>query len=232
MNPENKMIFLSHAIKEMPREACAFLVNVRGKEILKIVQNQAKDLNDFLISPRDLMDAEDLGQIIGVVHSHVNKKPIPSEADIYSCEKSGVEWHILSVPSGEWNSISPSGKKIGLLGRPYVFGVFDCYSLIRDYFKTKLSINLPEFERVPDFWKHGRNDMIDNYEKAGFYQVFEDPKPNDVILFMISSHVVNHCGVYLGNNRFIHHAQGRLSTEEIFGGFYQKNAFAVLRFKQ
>jgi len=39
-------------------------------------------------------------------------------------------------------------------------------------------------------------------------------KENDVLIFRVFSNINNHCGVYLGNDIFYHHAENRLSCRE------------------
>ena len=36
-----------------------------------------------------------------------------------------------------------------LVGRQWQYGIFDCYSIVRDYYKL-LGINLPDYERPED----------------------------------------------------------------------------------
>ena len=37
-----------------------------------------------------------------------------------------------------------------LVGRQWQYGVFDCYSIVKDYYEL-LGINLPDYERPNDF---------------------------------------------------------------------------------
>lgn len=54
-----------------------------------------------------------------------------------------------------------------LLGRQFVHGVTDCYSLFRDAYHLT-GINLPDFERHDDWWRHGEELYLDNMESNGF----------------------------------------------------------------
>ncbi len=42
----------------------------------------------------------------------------------------------------EMNVIYPCGFEMPYLGRPYVFGVFDCWMLCRDYLKREFDVEL------------------------------------------------------------------------------------------
>jgi cell wall-associated NlpC family hydrolase len=44
------------------------------------------------------------------------------------------------------------------------------------------------------------------------------------------SKVPNHGAVYLGDGRIGHHQQNRLSSIDIYGGYYQKMTSKILRF--
>ena len=57
-----------------------------------------------------------------------------------------MPWYIYSVAFNKWHSFKPSGYKAPLVGREYVFGIHDCWSLMRDYFET-INIKLRDWER-------------------------------------------------------------------------------------
>lgn len=232
MSPENRALFHAHALQSMPREACALLLVEKGREKLILCPNRSADPDSFQIAPEDYASAEDRGEIIAVVHSHVFISAQPSEADRVSCEASGLEWFIHSVPTGAWFSFRPEGYQAPLVGRQFSHGVLDCYTLIRDYYSRQLNIEIPDFDREFEWWERGGNLYEENFEKAGFFEVksgLKDLRPHDVLLFQIHSKVINHGAVYLGADVMLHHLNKRLSSREIFGGMYKKNCVKVVR---
>ena len=42
---------------------------------------------------------------------------------------------------------------------------------------------------------------------------------------------LNHVGVYVGEQRLLHHVKGRLSSRDIWGGYYQKNTGRIVRYR-
>lgn len=231
MKPETKAAALRHAAAEAPREACGLLLIRDGKEEYLPCRNLSSSLGHFVMDPLDFVGAEEAGDVTAVVHSHPNTSAKASQADLVSCEASGLPWFIVSVSSGVWERIEPSGYKAPLIGRTWVHGVTDCYSLIRDWYREHRSIDLPEYERDEEWWKNGDNLYLDHFEEAGFAPLSADEayRPGDCILMQIHSKVVNHAAVYLGRDTMMHHVMKRLSSREIYGGYWKKNTRLVVR---
>ena len=57
-----------------------------------------------------------------------------------------------------------------LTGRRFEHGVTDCYTLFRDAYHLA-GIEMPDFHREDDWWRHGQNLYLDNLEATGLYQV-------------------------------------------------------------
>lgn len=231
MRDETKAAFEAHAKADAPREACGLVVIVKGREIYFPCRNEAENQSDFIMSAEDYARAEDMGDIVEILHSHPEGKPDPSQADLVSCERSGLPWSIYSVSMGTWRTISPSGYKAPLIGREFSHGVNDCYSLIIDFYREEYGINLLDFERREEWWNKGDDLYMENFRKAGFEITNDAPKRGDVILMQIQSKVVNHAGIYMGDNIMMHHLIKRLSCREVFGGWYLKNTRAIIRYK-
>jgi proteasome lid subunit RPN8/RPN11 len=230
VNEDLRTRFLEHALDQMPREACALVIATRYGQQLVICENQSEVPDNFVISASDYLRAHNLGLPIGVVHSHCYLPPDPSEADKVQCEQSKLPWHILSVPTGKWRSISPSDYKAPLIGREFTHGVLDCYTLIRDYYQEVLGIHLRDFARDYEWWTRGQNLYLENFHHAGFREVRpEDIAKHDVLLMQIHSDVVNHGAIYVGDGQMLHHLNRRLSTREVYGGYYQRHTARVLR---
>jgi len=80
--------------------------------------------------------AEDLGELIGIVHSHQDATSRPSPHDLAMCEATALVWHILSWPEGDLRTITPTGHT-PLLKRPFVHGAWDCWQVCADSYKRE-----------------------------------------------------------------------------------------------
>lgn len=94
-----------------------------------------------------------------------------------------------------------------LLNLPYLDGKQDCFALARNFYQELFGITLPNYARPTGFDHLGMPELItSNFRGMGF-----EPVPDyrlqigDGLLFAIASKYVNHVGVYVGNNQFIHH---------------------------
>jgi cell wall-associated NlpC family hydrolase len=47
-----------------------------------------------------------------------------------------------------------------------------------------------------------------------------------------NSAVPNHAAIYLGNNTILHHLVDRLSSKDVYGGYWLKATVCVLRHKE
>ena len=228
-----KAKFVEQAKAECPREACGLVIIKNGKQVYCPAKNLAKGSDNFILDPIDYEKADTAGEIVAVIHSHPNMSAKPSQADLVACEGSGLPWFICGIPSEQWEYIEPSGYIAPLVGRQWSHGVLDCYAIIRDWYAQEKNITLLDFERSDEWWKMGGNLYLDNFEKAGFKRItLEELSCGDVILMTVNSTVPNHGAIYLGNNMILHHVHGRLSTRDIFGGYWLKNSMVYLRYEK
>lgn len=231
MNDETRTEIINHARAQFPRECCGLVIVNKGKEMYVPCRNISDNPANFTMCPEDYARAEEAGDILSVVHSHCNVGPQPSMADLSACEASGLPWVILSLPTGTWGECSPSGFKAPLIGRPYVHGIHDCYTLIVDWYREEPGITIPEFERPENWWKKGLNLYMENFEVAGFRRLSNEPfEKGDVIIMQLRSPVPNHAAIYLGDDLMLHHLENRLSCRDVFGGYWRKNNVATVRY--
>lgn len=222
---------LAHAEREQPRECCGLVVRLGKALNYRPCRNIAEGVRDqFTIAPEDYASAEDAGDVVMVVHSHVNLPAEPSAADIAGIEASGLPWLIVNWPTGAHTVTAPAGAVVPLEGREFVHGVHDCYGLVQDYYRG-LGIELRDYPRAPEWWLRGENLYRENFEREGFVELpaGTPPREHDLLLMRVRSPVENHAAVYVGANVILHHVMGRLSCCEVYETFWRRQTSGVLR---
>lgn len=196
-----------HAIKEFPEESAGIIVDDKYIPCKNIAEN--KELS-FDIGPIDVIKAEELGKIQAIVHSHDNH-PHASKRDMERQIESKVPWIIINLKNGNVKHIFAWGDQLPItdyIGRPFFHGVADCYSLGRDYYKKELNIELPEYPREYGWWKKNENMLMESILEAGFQIVgsdLKDIKQYDGVLARVNAPMINHSGIYIGENGLLLH---------------------------
>ena len=205
---------LKHAESEYPNESCGFVVNDKYLPRKNIHDTPA---DGFTISGIGYASAVKKGELQVIVHSHPDGQVRPSLHDLKGQLESNIPWCIL--PKGKppvWVGRELATDIEGLLGRPFIYGVNDCYTIIRSAFKIVKGIELGTVPTEFGWWNTGGNVYVENFEKVGFrlLQPGEHLEPFDCILGAVRSKVVNHAALYLGNGVMLHHLAGRISCRE------------------
>jgi proteasome lid subunit RPN8/RPN11 len=231
MNPATYAAAMEHAAKCAPRESCGLIVVVRGREIYHPCFNLSGE-REFILDPAGYAQAEEIGEITAVVHSHVNGVVLPSDADKRGCEISGLPWYIVGYPDGAVGQLAPCGWKAPLIGRQFHYGIMDCYTLAVDYYKER-GITMPVVNRSEgweargeDFWGKGG---LDKLEACGFKLVKDGPKEHDFLLFQVFYPVPHHFGVMVEDGFFLHHVKDRLSSKDRWVGMWKQGTRFTLR---
>ena len=216
---------LKHAKEQDPRESVGVLIVIKGKEQYYPCNNLSTYSQQcFILDPEDYVKADALGEITAIVHSHPVTPPSPSQADKVSCEQSGLKWHIVNPKTETWGYCEPTGYKPPLIGRQWVWGVTDCWSLVRDYYKEQHNIQLLDYERPTTPQDFLDNPLFEQYaERTGFVELNKDEKlqKGDVLLMSILHPTLNHVAIFLGDE-ILHHLADRLSTREPYNEWLLK----------
>lgn len=230
----------AHARAEHPREACGLIVGKGGAQRYFPCRNAAPAdtaRDRFVVDPRDWASAEDSGTIQAVVHSHPDASCQPSGTDRVMCARSGLPWIVVAVPAGTWAWVDSS--PMPLVGRAFEHGAVDCYTLVQDYYRAALGLELPEVERSDDWWDlpagDPRGDLyLRHFSAAGFVEVpAASMRVHDGILMQIRAEVPNHAAVFVGQvhgrDSILQHLHGHLSGHDPWGGYWERHTVMVLR---
>lgn len=213
-----------HALAEYPKECCGV---VQQKKYFRCT-NIAEDPTKAFEIKEDVFPEVDL-----VIHSHPDGSPCPSKSDMEGQIESAVPWGIVATDGVNTSDVVWFGDEcpiVDLVGREFIHGVYDCYNLVRDYYRLK-GITLPQFPRDEAWWNDGENLLeADNLFDAGFVPISaNEMKKGDVVVANILSKVTNHVGIYMGGGVVLHHLYNRLSRKEPIGP-WQKYCRHYLRY--
>tara|TARA_R100000426_G_scaffold19242_3_gene16797 strand:- start:273 stop:977 length:705 start_codon:yes stop_codon:yes gene_type:complete len=216
---------LSHAKVEDPKESVGLLLNVKGKERYYPCNNLSMtSYHCFILDPVDYVKADSLGEITGIVHSHPITPPTPSQADLISCENSNLPWHIVNPKTEQWGYCEPTGYKAPLLGREWVWGITDCWSLVVDWYKEEKKIQLRDWERPKNPEDFLKDPM---FERCAGATKFKELEPNeklengDLLFMSIMGNGLNHVAIFLDGD-VLHHLADRLSCREPYSPWLLK----------
>ena len=226
-------VALAHAKDQDPKESCGLLIEIKGKEKYYPCKNLSNWSNQcFIIAPIDYAKAEDTGKILAVIHSHPTTQPIASQADMISCEDTNLPWHIVNPKTEQWGYYEPSGYKPPLIGRHWVWGVTDCWALVRDWYKETKGIILRDWERPITPEEFIADPMFERCAwRTGFRQLRPEEKlENGDLLFMsILTSGLNHVAIFIDGD-VLHHLADRISCKEPYNEWLLKCTGMRLRY--
>ena len=229
--------FVEHVLSCYPNEACGIV----SKGVFIPCENTAENrVSNFRISPTHPAWFKD--EVQAVLHSHTTPYPdsridprTPSKADMQGQLTTVVPWGIVYCDGNTVTDAIYYGDKNNrppLEGRSFVFNAQDCLCLAADYLYAEHGIELPVLPRDWDWFAKGEDLIGSNWKAWGFEEVaLNDALPGDCVLFKTGTAFVNHIGVYLGDDKLLHHQIGRLSCIEGLSRF-AKYIANLIRYKK
>ncbi|ANA49266.1 hydrolase Nlp/P60 [Pseudomonas phage phiPMW] len=245
-----------HAEQGYPNEVCGVVVMTStGEQYVECVNLSSDPTQEFQMCPESYVKAEELGEVVGIVHSHPDGTSYPSDTDLAVMNNSyeiqlmvdptskPIPWHIVSWPEGDYQQVLP--EDIGLIGKDFIHGLNDCWAACEAYYRKYHNLEFPRYEREDLWWENANSTSLyeKNFKEAGFYAV-EDYKPGDMIVMQIGkSHFPNHAGIYLGETKefegrefyasplMYHHMYNRKSEVVVYGGQWLQRTRLILRHK-
>lgn len=118
-------------------------------------------------------------------------------------------------------------------GRPFLHGMFDCYTLIIDWYRRERNINLlSNIDRKHGWWTDATNESpyLAMFEIAGTKGIIAPKLPGDVIIYNIGNFKAVHGAVVDNDGEVLHHIGGELSKKTTMR-YMANKIHHVLRYK-
>lgn len=120
-----------------------------------------------------------------------------------------------------------------LLNIRYREGIDDCYGLSRRYYRDVYGVELRNAARPLDIFFSGIDLVGNHFKEEGFDVVnhnFRDLQVGDGLCFCINNApVINHVGVFVGNNQFLHLLYQQTSRIDNLSDAWKRRIVNVLR---
>jgi proteasome lid subunit RPN8/RPN11 len=228
---EEQIRAIGIAEHELNREACGFILS--DGEVYQCENLSQSPEVEFIIDSKLYASKERKPGISMIFHSHCNGNDKFTAADVDLIHRTQKPLILYDTHRNDFKIADPSGNT-PLLGRFFLYGIYDCFSIVRDYYKRERGIELLNYSRSSDraVWDETEWDIIDvEYEKAGF-KLVKQPEQGDLLAMSIGSNVkgINHLAVYLGDDKFIHQLSNRKSCIDIWGSPWSEYCIKYLRF--
>lgn len=120
------------------------------------------------------------------------------------------------------------------LNRPYVEGVFDCYTAVQAFYLGEYGLRLRSYAR-PSQWAltPGLDFFTEHFQREGFVDLNQSCHRvmyGDALLMRINrSEKVNHVAVYVGRNKILQHFEGSVSRLDDYSDKWRYRVTSVLR---
>ncbi len=188
-------------------ESCGLLVYSEDSEetlvlpCRNIANNQA---HNFTIHPKDYLKASLKGKIVGCYHVHVNENETFSMKDRISAANLKLPFILYHLPTDQFYQLNENNA---YFTKNYEPGIFDCYTLVKNYYKNELNKELPNIDDYEKYFANFEFNLQADYNRYGFKEVSPDcARRHDILLFNFYRTVTPpHFAVYLGNGYFLHH---------------------------
>tara|TARA_Y100001937_G_scaffold103699_1_gene143041 strand:- start:464 stop:841 length:378 start_codon:yes stop_codon:yes gene_type:complete len=117
-----------------------------------------------------------------------------------------------------------------LIGREWIYGKFDCWSIIMDYYSKK-GIKLPDHERPKDLITLDKSMYLERMPQMGFIKIdFDSRKSDDILVMKLGTKTPMHGAIYLLGDRILHQKYESISCIENYNAYYRRNTKAVFRY--
>jgi len=218
----------SHAKLERPRECCGFIID--EVKVYKAKNIAHDNENKFKISPEDYVAASSLGEITAIYHSHPNTEAKFSEYDKFNSINHKITYILYTLKDNSFTQFDPSLSDFNdYIGRSFKIGLSDCYTLMRDFYKNELNINLNNYKRDEN-WKSYLTELFDKkFINEGFQEVTGLQKYDCILTKDRHKGPSCHIAVYLGGGLMLHQPPNSYSKIEEYSDRHKKITNKIIR---
>jgi len=212
-----------------PVEACGFIL--QDNTVVKCTNTSSKP-DTFVISAEET--ALYLDDAVASWHSHADYNDV-SFADVNASKALNLPYLIFNCATTQFFYFNPS-QGTGLLGRPWMYGGYDCYSAVRDWYSQQMGVQMADYERLyeGEWSKHGFTHFERNFASEGFVKIPRTVplQRGDVLMMRIrNNYTCNHVAVLEdpSANLIFQHLVNRKSELMSYTDYFRNNTHIVVR---
>jgi len=235
IDKKNKNFIINESLKNSNEEICGFIILKNNNFICVPCKNIAKNKKEnFMISSIDYIKIKNYAdKILYIYHTHINDNENLSEQDIACSENLCLPIIMYNLNKKIFKIYEPININKSYIGRYFEIGKYDCYTLIKDFLKNELNIDISALIHYNDFIQaqnvFNENLSLNFFEKKGFKIIEnkESLEKNDILI--LQNNLGKHFALYLGNNKILHQPMLSFSKIENYCNFYKRHTELVYR---
>lgn len=235
LNQINKDKIIKHALEDIENEICGLIIQHEKSYIIFQCRNIHSDKqHNVIIHPEDYLSASFLGKIIGFYHSHKEQDYL-SNKDITSSINNNLICVMFCIKTNNFfvfNPFTQKHKYKNYLNKKFDFNDFNCYTLVKDFYKNEFNIDFPNYKINEEWHKKEKNKINNEYDKI-FNKILKEttkPKEGDIIIFKFFN-FSNHLAIYLNEKEFLHVPRNKFSTIENYTEIFKLKTDKILTYE-
>jgi len=203
------------------REACGVITNGdSGLVVLESANLHPRPDLAFMIDP--VLMRQVGSRVVAIWHTHPDDSP-PSERDQSVCDWFGVPHVVYVAGLARVFQLEPRPRWRALVGRPWRWGVYDCWSLVREYHDLVLGIWVPDLKRPKEHDVEAWRERLLTLVGVEFVPVAEgQEQPGDVLGIHLVEPGIDHLAVCLGDQILHHPLDGVSSVDDLTPGWRRR----------
>lgn len=225
------------SLARFPEESCGLIID-NTKTFRCNNSHEGNKKEHFKIDNREYLAASKTGKITGIYHSHTSFKKEFSILDKTISEEFKLKLVLYHCPDDSFLYYEPNGFNNPYVGKKFKWGKSDCFSLIKNYYRGELGIDLDEEvkDRDKDFFRNNldifnKYKYVDIAKRNGLtvYGNKEKLLKNDIILFRNKTSGTFHFAIYIDDNSILHLPDHGVSRISLLTQEKSEDIFSIIR---